>query len=120
MDTPILVENGFKYFINESLKNCKKIRQEHINNVYNIGLFLSLIILVFLFLFVKYKGRLTKEEIKQRNKKKEQYILERIKNYQDDKRRNSQKLISGLPHWSNEYDEIYKNNKNKYVDNIIL
>lgn len=118
MDGPILVENGFKYFINESLKNCKKIKQEYFNNLYNAGLFLFLVVLIFLILFVKYKGRLTKEEIKKREKVKEQYVLERIKNYQDDKRRNSQKLISGLPHWCNEYDDIY--NKNKYVNNIVL
>ena len=114
---PFLVEGGFKYFINESLKSCKKIRQEYINNVFNISLFLFLILGIFLFLYIKYKGRLTKEEIKERERKKEQYILTRIKNYQDDKRRNSQKLISGLPHWSNEYDDIYKN---KYIDNIII
>ena len=72
---------------------------------------------IFVFLYISYKGKLSEEELKEREKKKEQYVLTRIKNYQDDKRRNSQKLISGLPHWSNEYDDIYKNN---YINNIVI
>jgi hypothetical protein len=115
---PKLVENGFKYYLIENLKNCKKIRQKYINNIYNFGLFFCLFGGVLIFLFIKYKGKLTTEEIQKRNNVKEQYILSRIRNYQDDKRKNSQKLITGLPHWSNEYDEIYK--KNNYVNNIII
>lgn len=112
-----LVEVGFKHHLIENLKNCKKIRQLYTNNIYNIGLFMCLVVFLLLFLFIKYKGRLTEEEIKRRNKVKEQYILTRIKNYQDDRRKNSQNLITGLPHWSNEYDDIYKK---KYVNNIII
>lgn len=112
-----LVENGFKYYLVENLKNCKKIRQKYINNIYNVGLLIFLAGGIFIFLFIKYKGKLTQEEIQKRNIQKEQYILSRLKNYQDDKRKNSQKLITGLPHWSNEYDDIYKKN---YVNNIIL
>jgi hypothetical protein len=114
---PLLVEGGFKQFINQSLKHCRTIRQEYINNVFNLSLLFFLILGIFAFLYYNYKGKLSEEEMKEREKKKEQYILTRIKNYQDDKRRNSQKLISGLPHWSNEYDDIYKN---KYQDNIVL
>jgi uncharacterized protein YnzC (UPF0291/DUF896 family) len=112
-----LVEVGFKHHLIENLKNCKKIRQKYIDNIWNISLFGFLVGFLFLFLFLKYKGKLTTEEIKRRNKLKEQYILTRIKNYQDDKRKNSQNLITGLPHWSNEYDDIYKK---KYVNNIII
>lgn len=112
-----LVEVGFKYHLIENLKNCKKIRQKYIDNIYNIGLFIFLFGSLLIFLFVKYKGKLTEEEIFRRNKVKEQYVLTRIKNYQDDRRKNSQNLITGLPHWSNEYDDIYKK---KYVNNIII
>lgn len=118
MDHPFLVEGGFKYFINESLRSCKRVKQEYINNIFNISLLIFLIGGIFAFLYIKYKGKLTEEDIKLREKKKEQYILARIQNYQDDKRKNSQKLISGLPHWSNEYDDIYKNNK--YLNNIVI
>ena len=36
-----------------------------------------------------------------------QYILSKIKNYQEAKRKASQELITGLPMWENEYDNLY-------------
>jgi hypothetical protein len=45
------------------------------------------------------------------NKEKQQYILSKIKNFQESKRVAHQELISGLPGWDNEYDII--NNKNR-------
>ena len=105
---PVLIENGFKYYLNESLKNCRIAKQRYMNNMYNIGLFVFLIVGVFLVLFFKFKGKLTEKEREEKEKVKQQYILSRIKNYQDVKRRSSQALITGLPHWSNEYDDIYK------------
>jgi Ca2+/Na+ antiporter len=117
---PSLVENNFKSFLTTTLKKCKVLKFEHVSKLYNWGLLLFLLLFIFLFLYFRYKGKLSNAEIKEREKKKEQYILSRIKNYQDDKRKNSQKLITGLPHWSNEYDDIYRNNTTKYVDNIVL
>jgi hypothetical protein len=38
-----------------------------------------------------------------KNKEKQQYILEKIKNFQQAKLRAHQQLITGLPHWENEY-----------------
>lgn len=116
---PNLVETGFKYFLVNTLKKCKIAKFEYTSKLYNWGLLLFLTLFIFLFLYFRYKGKLSNSEIKSRQQKKEQYILSKIKNYQDEKRRSSQRLISGLPHWSNEYDDIYKN-RTKYVDNIVL
>jgi hypothetical protein len=46
---------------------------------------------------------MTPVEIAQKNKEKQQYILERIKTFQIAKQRAHQELITGLPHWENEY-----------------
>ena len=116
---PNLVENGFKYFLNTTLKKCKIVKFEYVSTLYNWGLLIFLVLALFIFLFFRYKGKINEEELKERERKREQYILSRIRNYQDEKRRNSQRLITGLPHWSNEYDDIYKN-RTKYVDNIII
>ena len=32
---PVLIENGFKYYLNESLKNCRKAKQRYMDNIYN-------------------------------------------------------------------------------------
>ena len=105
---PNLVEHGFKYFLNNTLKKCKIAKFEYMSNLYNWGLLAFLCLFISGFLFFKYKGKISDEELQERERKREQYILSRIKNYQDEKRRSSQRLITGLPHWSNEYDEIYK------------
>jgi hypothetical protein len=57
-------------------------------------------------LIYKYKGKLTPEEIEQNETLKKHYILSKIKNYQDYKIKAQQKLITGLPHWENEFDII--------------
>jgi lipopolysaccharide export system protein LptC len=66
--------------------------------------------LLFLFLFIlggillyKYKGRQSPQEVAIQNKKKHQYILEKIKQFQISKQQAQQQLITGLPHWENEY-----------------
>ena len=51
----------------------------------------------------KYKGKLTPVEIAQKNKEKKQYILEKIKTFQISKQRAHEELITGLPHWENQY-----------------
>jgi hypothetical protein len=45
-----------------------------------------------------------------REREKQQYILSKIKNFQDAKRIAHQELITGLPHWNNEYESLYTKN----------
>jgi hypothetical protein len=54
----------------------------------------------------KYKGKLTPEEIEVKEMEKKTYILSKIRNYQDAKVKAQQELITGLPHWENEFDII--------------
>ena len=55
----------------------------------------------------KYKGKLTPSEIQQKNKEKQEYILSKIKIFQNAKRIAHQELITGLPAWESEYDIIH-------------
>jgi hypothetical protein len=59
-------------------------------------------------LVVKYKGKLTPSEKATKNAEKQQYILAKIKNYQDAKKLAQQELITGLPHWDTEYDLVHR------------
>ena len=100
MDTiPVLVEPGVKSFINSTLKQCREFKNKYNNVMLNIGLFAGLIILAFLILVFKYKGKLTPEEKKNKEQEKKQYILTKIRNFQDAKQKAQQELITGLPHW---------------------
>ena len=103
---PMLTEHGVKYFLNETLKQCHKFKEKHQNILFNIGLLVGFFIILGILLLYKYKGKLTPEEIEERDLKKKRYILSKIRNYEDSKIKAQQELITGLPHWENEFDII--------------
>ena len=103
---PMLTEPGVKYFLNETLKQCHIFREKHNNLIYNILLFIGFIVLLGMLLIYKYKGKLTQEEIREKEMEKKKYILSKIQNYQSAKVRAQQQLITGLPHWENEFDIV--------------
>ena len=106
---PSLIEPGVRFFLHQSLKQCNIVRKEHYNLVFNIAVFIGLLIFIGLFLIYKYKGRLTPSEMQQKNKEKQQYVLSKIQNFQKNKEKVHQELITGLPNWENEYDTINSN-----------
>jgi hypothetical protein len=103
---PSLTEPGVKYFLNETLKQCHIIKNNFHNTVVNVGLLIAFLLVLGLILLYKYKGRLTDVEKEKKNKEKQQYILSKIKNLQEAKRKAHQELITGLPNWENDYDNI--------------
>ena len=105
---PRLIEPGVKYFLNETLKQCRVFKSKYHNLIWNISLASFFIILLGAFLIYKYKGKLTPVEKDMKNRQKQQYILSKIKNYQEAKQRAQQELITGLPHWDTEYDVIHR------------
>lgn len=114
LKSPLLVEPGVKYFLSSNLKECRIFKNKFNNILFNVCLFVFFIIFFAVILYYKYKGKLTQEEIAQKNIEKQAYILSKIQNYQERKRKDSQELITGLPNWENEYDILYKN-KNKII-----
>ena len=110
-EKPRLTEPGIKYFLNETLKQCHIYKINYNNLLINIGLFIGFLLILGEILFYKYKGRLTHVEKERKTKEKQQYILSKVKSFQEAKRTAHQELISGLPGWDSEYDII--NNKIK-------
>jgi hypothetical protein len=104
---PVLIEGHVKGFLNETLKKCHHFKREYYNTVFNISLFVTVCGTISLFLFYKYKGKPTPEEKEQREREKHQYILSKIKNFQDARVMAQEKLITGLPIWQNEMDVLY-------------
>lgn len=104
---PLLTEPGVKYFLNQALKQSHIIKENFHNMIFNIGMLIFFLLILGAILVYKYKGRLTPVEIEIKNKEKRQYILDRIKNFQIAKQKAQQELITGLPHWENEYNIIH-------------
>ena len=105
---PKLIEVGVKSFLGNSLKQCNIYKQKYYNIVLNISILLFFFLVIASLLFFRYKGKISESEKKQKQIEKEQYIMSKIKNYQNDKLLAQQKLITGLPHWETEYDIIHK------------
>jgi uncharacterized protein YlaN (UPF0358 family) len=106
--SPVLIEPGVKYFLNETLKQCHVFKEKYNNYIFNISLFIGFCVILALILVIKYKGKLTPEEKEEKELVKKQYILSKIHNYQEAKLRDQQELITGLPHWNSEFDIIHK------------
>jgi len=104
---PSLVENGMKYFLNETLKNCHAFKEEYYNLMFNVGIFIVLATVLICFLFFKYKGKLTPMEKQKKDREKQQYILSKIKIFKENRERMHQSLITGLPNWENDYAGLH-------------
>jgi hypothetical protein len=107
---PVLIEPGVKYFLNETLKQCHSFKEKYNNMLFNIGITILFFIILGILLIYKYKGKLTPQEIEEKEMEKKRYILSKIRNYQEAKIRSQQQLITGLPHWENEYETITRKN----------
>jgi hypothetical protein len=103
---PVLTEPGVKYFLSQTLKQCHVTRTQFYNLVFNLSVFAVFLLILAVILFYKYKGRLTPAEVDQQNREKQQYILSKIKQFQETKKRAHQELITGLPSWDSEFDAI--------------
>ena len=111
---PILIEPGVRYFLNETLKQCHQFKEKYNNMIFNVASLVGLFLLIAIILAFKYKGKLTPEEKEQKETEKKQYILSKIRNYQQAKLRSQQELITGLPHWETEYDLVHRTNMNQF------
>jgi len=105
---PKLIEPGVKYFLNQTLKQCNEFKNKYNNLLFNISLAIGFFLILATILLFKYKGKPTPSEKERKNREKQQYILSKIKNYQDNKLRSQQALITGLPQWDDETTLMHK------------
>ena len=57
MDSPVLTEPGVRFFISQTLKECKKKKDKYINIAFNVVAFLGFTLFFGMLLYTKYKGR---------------------------------------------------------------
>lgn len=88
-----LTEPYIKYYIKNTLKQCREYKDININIFFNISMAVLFIIIISVFLYTKYKGRLTLSEIEERNKNKHSYIISKLKMFQHHK--HNEKIENG-------------------------
>jgi hypothetical protein len=96
---PNLVEPMVKNYLKNVLEEIHIYKTSYYSIVFNICLFIGFCAIVSIILFLKYKGKPTQEELEYRKRQKEQFIFSRLKNFQDNKVAEHQKLITCLPKW---------------------
>lgn len=109
--SPRLIEPGAKYFIKHTLEQCKYFKDKYFNSLFNIGLVIGFLIILFLILYFRFKGNIKPEEKKLKQKKEKEYIMTKLIQLSDYKRKKSQNLITNLPDWSNNPESIILNRK---------
>ncbi len=108
-NTPRLTESGVSYFLKETLKNCRTKKYKYYNNIVNIVLTIIFIIIVGSFLYFKKRKKLSKEEKQKLKIEKENFILDKIKNIQDLKKKKEKTLITNLPKFESDFEILHKN-----------
>lgn len=94
---PLLIEPGVKYFLNNSLINCKQYKTVKNSLFINVYLLIFLIVLISVILYYKYEHRPTLEEKQKKEILKKTYILSKIKSINNKSHEDYKKLITSLP-----------------------
>tara|TARA_B100001250_G_C19704142_1_gene746155 strand:+ start:230 stop:541 length:312 start_codon:yes stop_codon:yes gene_type:complete len=94
---PNLVERKAKVFLGGALKHSHEIKHKYINQLYNFGLAIVLILIVGGFLLFKYKGKLTPVEKAIKKKKEYEHVLIQLKKLENKQFKENQTLLTDLP-----------------------
>lgn len=114
---PCLVEPGVKYFLDNTLKQCREAKDRYMNLLFNASVFVVLVVGIFGVLAYRYKGKLTPVEIEIKNRKKQEYIIQKLQKISDIKKKASEIMITDLPNW-NDHPELGILNSNPIGNSI--
>ena len=98
---PSLIEPGVRYFLNGTLKECKKFKDNYISVIFNISMIILFIVVLGGWLLYRYKGKPTQAELELKNRKKQEYIISKLQQLAFDKKKNNPNtsMITGLPYF---------------------
>jgi hypothetical protein len=96
MDHPRLIENSAKNFLFQTLQKCHSNRVSIYYYSLNFGVLLLFIGAVVLILYYCSKQKLTDYDKQQKILKDQQYILSKIRYYQEDKKEKRESQVSGI------------------------
>ena len=98
---PSLIEPGVRYFLNGTLKECRKFKDNYISVIFNISMIILFIVVLGGWLLYRYKGKPTQVEMELKNRKKQEYIISKLQQLAFDKKKNNPNtsMITGLPYF---------------------
>ena len=103
--SPILIEDGTKYFLRETLKQCHKKRLLYFNKIMNIILFFIFCSILGTFLYYKYKTKLTPKEKEEKMKQDKIFVLNKLKSMRLHHRKKT--MITNLPKFESTFEMLH-------------
>ena len=105
MESPNLVAPGVKSFMDLTLKNCRNMKDSYTTVAVNVGMTVAFIVVIGGFLYYKYKGKPTREEVEQRKRRGQEYVMKKLGTHVATRQmltntnNNDTSVITGLPMW---------------------
>ena len=106
---PILTEPGVKYFLKETLKNCKIKKDTEFNQLMNLGLLTTFLLISSCLLYYKYKTRPTEEDRKKLKRLKRDYFMNKVRQLEAKKAKQLNQQITNLPRFESPFELLHKN-----------
>lgn len=76
---PVLTEPGVRYFLSKSLEQCHKMKDYYHTQTFNFTVGIAFFICLGIFLYLRYKGKPTYEEVEAKKRQQQEYILSKLK-----------------------------------------
>ena len=108
MTQPYLIEPGTKYFLSATLRNSNIIRGKRKTFYFNMTLLGIFLFVVITFLTYKFKTKATPQEIAQKKREKEIYILSKVRNVIERKEKEQRNIITNLPKFTSDYKLLHE------------
>tara|TARA_B100000287_G_C20380201_1_gene681279 strand:- start:230 stop:577 length:348 start_codon:yes stop_codon:yes gene_type:complete len=106
---PTLTEPGVKYFLKETLKNCRIKKDTEFNQLMNLALLTSFVVISSVLLYYKYKTRPTDEDRKKLKQLKRDYFVNKVRQLEAKKAKQLDRQITNLPQFESPFELLHKN-----------
>lgn len=94
---PKLVDYNIKVTLHDSLKKVNEYKIKFYNDMFNIAVCVLFFGSLALFLFYRYKGKLSEDEILKKENEKRMYVLGKLQQLNNIQTSQNNKLITNLP-----------------------
>jgi len=106
---PTLTEPGVKYFLKETLKNCRIKKNTEFNQIMNLALLTSFVIISSVLLYYKYKTRPSDDDRKKIKQLKRDYFVNKVRQLEAKKAKQLDRQITNLPQFESPFELLHKN-----------
>ena len=106
---PTLTEPGVKYFLKETLKNCRIKKNIEFNQLMNLALLTSFVVISSVLLYYKYKTRPTEDDRKKTKQLKRDYFVNKVRQLEAKKAKQLDRQITNLPQFESPFELLHKN-----------